>query len=68
MVLISEIQFQSHPNDMPTEQFKLNFAAISWIHCLQGPALANTGFVATGWSVARNRPIAPGSTQKWTLG
>lgn len=60
-VLLSEIQFQSHPNDMATEQFKLNFTEISWVHCLQGPGLKNTGHVATGWSIARNRPIAPGS-------
>ena len=60
-VLISEIQFQSHPKDMATEQFKLNFTEISWVHCLQGPGLKNQGHVATGWSVARNRPIAPGS-------
>ena len=60
-VLISEIQFQSHPNDMATEQFKLNFTEISWVHCLQGPGLQNKGHVATGWSVVRNRPIAPGT-------
>ena len=60
-VLISEIQFQSHPNDMATEQFKLNFTEISWVHCLQGPGLKNQGHVATGWSIARNRPIAPGA-------
>ena len=60
-VLISEIQFQSHPKDMATEQFKLNFTEISWVHCLQGPGLKNAGHVATGWSIARNRPIAPGS-------
>ncbi len=60
-VLISEIQFQSHPNDMATEQFKLNFTEISWVHCLHGPVLKNQGHVATGWSIARNRPIAPGS-------
>ncbi|WP_221793896.1 Hcp family type VI secretion system effector [Oceanobacter mangrovi] len=60
-VIISEIQFQSHPNDMATEQFKLNFTEISWIHCLQGPAMENKGHVATGWSVVRNRPISPGS-------
>jgi type VI secretion system secreted protein Hcp len=47
--LISEIQFQSHPADMPTEQFKLNFTEILWTHDTQAPM---------GWSLARNRPIA----------
>jgi len=60
-VLISEIQFQSHPNDMATEQFKLNFTEISWVHCLQGPGIKNQGHVAAAWSIARNRPIVPGA-------
>jgi type VI secretion system secreted protein Hcp len=47
--LISEIQFQSHPDDMPTEQFKLNFTEILWSYGSQA---------AAGWSLARNRPIA----------
>jgi type VI secretion system secreted protein Hcp len=58
-VLISDIDFQSHPNDMATEQFKLNFTEISWLYCIQGAGMVNKGHVATGWSVARNRPIAP---------
>lgn len=56
--LISEIQLQTHPDDMPTEQFKLNFTEILWSHSVQQadgqPATQNT----TGWSLARNRPIA----------
>lgn len=56
--LISEIQFQSHPDDMPTEQFKLNFTEILWQFTVQ---LANTdrvsGVKSAGWSLARNRPI-----------
>lgn len=55
--LISEIQLQSHPNDMPTEQFKLNFTEILWSYSVQQadgqPAAQHT----TGWSLARNRPI-----------
>ena len=55
--LISEIQLQTHPDDMPTEQFKLNFTEILWSHSVQRadgqPAAQNT----TGWSLARNRPI-----------
>jgi type VI secretion system secreted protein Hcp len=47
--LVSEIQFQAHPDDMPTEQFKLNFTEIVWRY-EAGPA--------SGWSLARNRPIA----------
>lgn len=47
--LVSEIQFQTHPDDMPTEQFKLNFTEVVWRH-ESGPA--------SGWSLARNRPIA----------
>ena len=57
LALISEIQFQSHPNDMATEQFKLNFTEITWIHQLQGPGMQNKGTMAAGWSIAKNRPI-----------
>lgn len=56
--LISEIQLQTHPNDMPTEQFKLNFTEILWSYSVQqadGQAAARH---TTGWSLARNRPIA----------
>lgn len=55
--LLSEIALQTHPDDMPTEQFKLNFTEILWSHSVQQadgqPATRNT----TGWSIARNRPI-----------
>ena len=46
--IVSEIQFQTHPDDMPTEQFKLNFTEILWSFESQP---------AAGWSLARNRPI-----------
>ncbi|GGN25296.1 MULTISPECIES: type VI secretion system tube protein Hcp [Marinomonas] len=59
LALISEIDFQSHPNDMPTEQFKLNFTEIGWHHQVQGANVGNQGgFSAAAWSVAKNRPIA----------
>lgn len=56
--LITEIQFQSHPDDMPTEQFKLNFTEILWTFNVQTPEMKTLGAVTTGWSLARNRPIA----------
>lgn len=56
--LITEIQFQSHPDDMPTEQFKLNFTEILWTFNVQNAELQTQGAVTAGWSLARNRPIA----------
>lgn len=56
--LITEIQFQSHPDDMPTEQFKLNFTEILWTFNVQTAEMKTQGAVTTGWSLARNRPIA----------
>jgi type VI secretion system secreted protein Hcp len=55
--LISEIQFQSHPDDMPTEQFKLNFTEILWQYAVTKADTTNVGSIETGWSIARNRPI-----------
>jgi len=55
--MISEIQVQTHPNDMPTEQFKLSFTEILWRYAVQ---LADTKVAEqrlTGWSLTRNRPI-----------
>lgn len=55
--LISEIQLQTHPDDMPTEQFKLHFTEILWSHSVpQADGQPGTQH-ATGWSLARNRPI-----------
>lgn len=56
--LISEIQLQTDADDMPTEQFKLNFTEIMWFHTEQqrGGTDAATKRAA-GWSLARNRPI-----------
>lgn len=58
LTMISEIHFQSHPNDMPTEQFKLNFTEVGWHHQVQSANMANQGFSAAAWSIAKNRPIA----------
>jgi type VI secretion system secreted protein Hcp len=55
--IISEIQFQSHPDDMPTEQFKLNFTEILWTYTVQKANTGRAGSLASGWSLARNRPI-----------
>ncbi|MCX7290310.1 type VI secretion system tube protein Hcp, partial [Janthinobacterium sp.] len=56
--LISEIQLQTHPDDMPTEQFKLNFTEILWSHSVQQADGQPGAQHTTGWSLARNRPIA----------
>lgn len=55
--LISEIQFQSQPDDMPTEQFKLNFTEILWTFNEQTGDTKVPGNLVAGWSLARNRPI-----------
>jgi type VI secretion system secreted protein Hcp len=53
--MISSIQAQSHPNDMATEQFTLNYTDIEWSAAHQGVNAMVTGFLAYKWSVARNR-------------
>ena len=55
--LIYEIELQSHPDDMPTEQFKLNFTEILWTFQDQTAELKTPAEITTGWSLARNRPI-----------
>ena len=55
--LISEIQFQSHPDDMPTEQFKLSFTEILWKYTVQRADTQRGGVMTSGWSLARNRVI-----------
>ncbi|MEG1055879.1 MAG: hypothetical protein RSF79_27985 [Janthinobacterium sp.] len=32
---VSESELQSHPDDMPTAQFKLNFTEILWSYSVQ---------------------------------
>ena len=55
--MISEIQFQSHPDDMPTEQFKINFTEIKWEYTVQNADTTKGGVVSGAWSLAHNRPI-----------
>jgi type VI secretion system secreted protein Hcp len=60
--IISEIQFQSNADDMPTEQFKLNFTEVLWTYTVQQADMITAGNVAAGWSIARNRPIGQFTT------
>ncbi|KKB61304.1 hypothetical protein WM40_24025 [Robbsia andropogonis] len=55
--IISEIQLQTHPNDMPTEQFKLNFTEVIWTYTQQLNNMKPKGVKTTGWSLAKNAPI-----------
>lgn len=55
--MISEIQFQTNPNDMPTEQFKINFTEVLWTYSIQNADTTAGGVVSSGWSLARNAPI-----------
>lgn len=55
--MISEIQFQTKPDDMPTEQFKLNFTEVIWTYTVQNADATTAGQVPAGWSLARNCPI-----------
>jgi type VI secretion system secreted protein Hcp len=55
--LITEIQLQTHPDDMPTEQFKLNFTEILWQYTTRLVDAKTPGQSMSGWSLARNRPI-----------
>lgn len=60
--MISEIQFQSHPDDMPTEQFKINFTEIMWEFTVQTAEGGKGGVVSGAWSLAHNRPITEFTT------
>lgn len=55
--IISEIELQSHPDDMPTERFKLNFTEILWTYGAPRQDGRNGSVETAGWSLARNRPI-----------
>ncbi|KGI78277.1 Hcp family type VI secretion system effector [Oleiagrimonas soli] len=55
--IVSEIQFQSNPDDMPTEQFKLNFTEVLWTYTVQRADTNTSGNLSSGWSIARNRTI-----------
>ncbi len=54
--IISHIEFQSHPNDMPTEQFMLNFTAIRWTCNVQKNDVTAGGSITTAWNVSANVP------------
>lgn len=54
--IITEIQLQSHPDDMPTEQFTLNFTEILWTYHING-ADGSANQIKTGWSLLHNRSI-----------
>ncbi|MBC3935537.1 type VI secretion system tube protein Hcp [Undibacterium sp. CY7W] len=56
--IISEIQFQSNPDDMPTEQFKLSFTEILWTYATPSTEASAPVTISSGWSVVRNRPIS----------
>lgn len=56
--LVSEIQLQPHTDDMPTEQFKLNFTEILWTYNTQTPSSDLADKVSAGWSKDRNRTIS----------
>jgi type VI secretion system secreted protein Hcp len=56
--MVSSIECQSHPNDMATEQFMLNFTDIQWTYSAQHANATINGKKVANWSVARNRPSA----------
>ena len=56
-VMISEIALQAHPDDMPTEQFKLSFTEILWHFTVQTADTKILNHRTAGWSLALNRPI-----------
>lgn len=55
--LVSEIQLQTHPDDLPTEQFKLNFTEVLWTYAPQRTEGKAAAAQSAGWSVTQNRPI-----------
>ena len=55
--VITEIQFQTNPDDMPTEQLKLRFSEILWAYTVQGSDGRPLGVRSAGWSLRLNRPI-----------
>lgn len=55
--IVSHIEFQSHPDDMPTEQIMLNFTEIIWTYNVQLNDTTSLGNISHGWSIAQNRPI-----------
>ena len=54
--IVSSVECQSHPNDMATEQFTLNFTDIQWTYSAQDLDAKLLGNKVASWSIARNRP------------
>ena len=48
---------QTHPDDMPTEQFKLVFNEIIWTYKVQNANMTSVGDLSAGWSLIHNRSI-----------
>lgn len=62
--MVSEIQTQTHPNDMPTEQFQLNFTDVMWTYYPQAndTSQPGAGSLIKGWSVRQNQALAAAPT------
>ncbi len=56
--IVSSIESQSHPDDMATEQFTINYTAITWTYTVQNSDVSLGGNVSYGWNVAQNRYMA----------
>ena len=57
--IISSIECQSHPNDMPTEQLTINFTAVNWIYNSQLNNMSDGGVKVAGWTVSENHGMPP---------
>ena len=55
--MITGIQFQSHPDDMPTEEFTLSFTEILWTFHISGGTDGSANQIKKGWSILHNRSI-----------
>ena len=53
--IVTSVESQSHPNDMPTEQFVLNFTEIRWRYFHQAADSTGENEISTGWDIAKNR-------------
>jgi type VI secretion system secreted protein Hcp len=54
--IISQMEFSSHPDDMPTEQFMLNFTWIRWTYNVQNSNMDPGGSVSAEWDLTTNQP------------
>lgn len=55
--LVSELQLRPDADDMPSEQFKLNFTEILWTYNTQTTDSNRADKVSAGWSKERNHTI-----------